>query len=131
MVLDVNGYEKLFHNTIIKPRLNIPIKDLLHPTDGDQRDSFQANLFYMIYDEIYEWFTESRKKEYDKVVGKGDVKVIDRFRISHDSNFVGNRFEFCIKYHGTASKHFKSRLILHVHPDKYVNNNANHSAILM
>jgi hypothetical protein len=132
VVLDAPVNEHLFHGTMIKPyqRPNMAIKDILNPTDDEQR-AISTNLAEMIHDEDDPRFTESRQIEYDGIVTKGGVQPIDVNELPPDANLVGIRFVLCIKDPGTASQRFKARWILQGHHDRYRHIIANESPMLM
>lgn len=136
VVLDGKGIEHLFHNTMLKQytRPYLAIKDLLNPTDDSKNVTHRTvslNLVEMVREEDDERFVESRQKEYDGIVAKGGVKVVNRADLPSDANFVGNRFVLCIKDPGTPDQRFKARWILQGHQDKQRHNIANDSPMLM
>lgn len=46
----------------------------------------------MVHDEDDERYMESREKEYNGIVAKGGVKVINRADLPKDAKFIGNRY---------------------------------------
>lgn len=136
VVLDSKGIEHLFHNTMLKPytRPYLPVKDLLNPVDDDSTitpNELNANLVEMVHDENDERFIESRQKEYDGIVAKGGVKVVNRSDLPANANFVGNRYVLTIKNPNTIEELFKARWVLLGHHDKLRHLIANDSPMLM
>lgn len=114
VVLDGKGVEHLFQNTMLKPyrRPYLPIKDLLNPVDTASNHScnaVNANLVEVVYDENDMRFVESRQKEYDGIVAKGGVKIVNREDLPKDANLVGNRYVLTIKNPNTPEEIYKAR----------------------
>lgn len=132
IVLDNKGLEHTFHSTMVKTyqRPTIPITDLLNPTDQPS-NTLDIHLIEVIHDELDPRFTQSRQEEYDGILAKGGVKVVDANSIPPNSNIIGNRYVLTIKNPGTDVEKFKARWILQGHHDQYRNRIANDSPVLM
>lgn len=98
---------------MIKPyhRPNIAVKDLLNPTD-DIPKTMDAFLSEIIHDEWDPRFGHSRQKEFDGVLTKESLKVVERSSLPTDANRIGNIFFLCIKDADTTMERFKTRWIL-------------------
>lgn len=133
IVLHSKGFERVFHSIMVKSyqRPTIPITDLLNPTHHtDQPSDLNTQLVEIIRDEQDQRFIQSRQKEYDGIVSKGGIKVVEVSSVPPSSNIIGNRYVLSIKNPGTDAEKFKARWILQEHHDQYRHRIANDSPIL-
>lgn len=104
VVLDKKGREHMFHSTMLKPytRPNIPIKDLLNPTDDPElQQQTTVHLSEVVHDEYDSCFIKSLYNEYEGIVAKGGVEPVLRSELPDDAKFIGNRFVLPIKNPGS------------------------------
>lgn len=132
IVLKSNGLKYLFHSTVIKPyqRPNISITDLLNRTDESPSEITAAHLVEIVHDEEDPRFIKSRKAEYDGIVAKGGVKVVNANSLPPDANNIENRYDLSVKNPVTDAEKFKAIWILQGLHDKFRHRIANDSPVI-
>lgn len=130
---DENGYEHLFHNTMIKPYTtpNLQIKDLLNTTESEEVDSDPSVYYTQTVNNANEiWFKELRQKKYDGIKAKGGFLPFNFAELPWSPNIIGKRFILGNKNPGTQSELLKARWMLLGHTDAHRHEIANNSPML-
>lgn len=132
IVRNQNGYEHMFHSTMVKPytRPYIPISDLIKAVKNEE-NSLYIYLIQIREDQFDPRLKISMPQEFDEVLKKGGVVPFDRSKLPPNANIIRNRIILTIKNPGTNTERLKARWTLMGHIDQLQNEIDKNSLMVM